>query len=164
MTLQPNTRIWRYMSFARFVSMLQRKRLWLSNIELLDDKWEGMLGGSQLNAILNNRPSSLTAEDALKQIKKIVTNQRKLTFVNCWTASEHKSHALWRIFCPSSEGVVIQTTLARLRKSVGVPVLEVTYGEYDSSDVTTDVSKLVTQKRPMFAYEQEVRVVLMQVQ
>lgn len=160
MTLQPNIRVWRYMSFAKFVSILQRKRLWLSSAELLDDKWEVMLDSSQLNYIINKRPSSLTAEAALEQIAKIVKVHRKQTFINCWTASEHESHALWRLFCPSPEGVAIQTTFDRLKKSVPVPVLEVTYGTHETDDMTPDVSKLVTQKRPMFAYEQEVRIVL----
>jgi hypothetical protein len=85
---------------------------------------------------------------------------RKRTFVNSWTASEHESHALWRIYCPSGEGVAIQTTLARLRASVGLPVLEVVYGPHGTDGRTPDVRRLVAQKRPMFAYEQEIRVVL----
>lgn len=160
MTLQPNTRVWRYMSFAKLVSLLQKKRLWLSSTELLDDKWEVMPYSSQLNTIINNRPPSLSAEEALDQAAKIIKAQRKQTFINCWTASEHESHALWRIFCPSPEGVAIQTTLDRLKKSIQLPVLEVTYDLHNSDGNPPDVIKLVTQKRPMFSYEQEVRVVL----
>jgi len=162
MTLQPNTRVWRYMSFAKLVSLLQRKRLWLSSAELLYDKWEGIPDTRQINTIINKRPSSISAEAALDQTAKTVIAQRKQTFINCWTASEHESLALWRIFCPSPEGVAIQTTLERLKKSVGLPVLEVRYGLHETNDTLPDVMKLVTQKRPMFAYEQEVRLVLVQ--
>jgi len=160
MTLQPTTLVWRYMSFAKFVWILQKKQLWLSSAELLDDKWELMPDSPQLNTIIDKRPSSFSAEAALASAAKIVTDLRKQTFINCWTASEHESHALWRIYCPSPEGVAIQTTLGRLKKSVGLPVVEVRYSPHEADDTALNPFKLVAQKRPMFAYEQEVRVVL----
>ena len=148
------------MSFAKMIWMLQKKQLWLSSVELLDDKWEVMLDGPQLNTVINKRPTTHTAEAARDRAAQIITSLRKQTFVNCWTASDYESHALWRIYCPSAEGVAIQTTLDRLRNSVGLPVMEVLYGPHGTDGSTPDAGKLVAQKRPMFAYEQEVRVVL----
>lgn len=160
MSLPPTTRVWRYMSFGKFVWMLQHKQLWLTNAELLDDKWELMPLGQQLNYSINNRPPSLSAKAATESVATTVKALRKNTFVNCWTASEHESHALWRIYCPSAEGVAIQTTLGRLKQSAGVPVMEVSYSPHEAEAVVLDPLKLVTQKRPMFAYEHEVRIVL----
>ncbi len=160
MTLDPNISVWRYMSFAKLVWMLQMKQLWLSSAELMDDKWEVMLDTPQLNSIINNRPESLSAEQIIDNTAKTIKALRKQTFINCWSASEHESHALWRVFCPSSESVAIQTTLGRLKKSVGLPVLEVSYGPHETNGALTDIKKVVAQKRPMFAYEQEVRIVL----
>lgn len=159
MALSPTQHVWRYMSFAKFVWMLQKKQLWLSCSELFDDKWEVMPDSSQVNAIINNRPTSLSPKDALESTGEIIKALRKQVFINCWTASEHESHALWRIYCPASEGVAIQTSLDRLRKSVALPVLEVRYDTNNINNTSLDVTMLVTQKRPMFAYEQEVRVV-----
>jgi len=162
MAFSQTTPVWRYMSFAKFVWMLQLKQLWLTNAMFFDDKWEVMMDSSQINTIINNRPASMTAEDVLAQIKNYVTATRKATFVSCWNASEHESHALWRMYCPTSEGIAIQTTLDRLRKSVApVSVLEVRYNPNADDDIF-DPYKLAAQKRPMFAYEQEVRVVLVQ--
>jgi hypothetical protein len=162
MTLQPTTRVWRYMSFAKFVWMLQKKQLWLSSAELLDDKWELMPDSQQLNYIINNRPASLSAEATTDRVAAAVKALRKNTFINCWTASEHESHALWRIYCPSPEGVAIQTTFDRLKQSVGLPIGEVVYTSNEVKSAKLDAWQLVIQKRPMFAYEQEVRVVLVQ--
>jgi hypothetical protein len=162
MAFSPTTRVWRYMSFAKFVWILQMKQLWLTNARFFDDKWEVAMDGSQINRIINNRPSSMTAEDVLTQIKNYVTFARKATFVSCWNASKHESHALWRIYCPTSEGIAIQTTLDRLRKSVEpLRILEVFYTPNADNDIS-DPYKLAAQKRPMFAYEEEVRVVLVQ--
>ena len=162
MTLEPTTRVWRYMSFAKFVCMLQTKQMWLANAKLLGDTWEVTFDSSQINAFINSRPSSMSAEDALNSIKYLVSEIRNDTFVNCWNASEHESHALWRIYC-TSEGVAIQTTLDRLKKSVEpLSVLEVNYDSQYIEEGKFNVHKLVSQKRPMFAYENEVRVVLLQ--
>jgi hypothetical protein len=162
MTLKPDIKVWRYMSFAKLVWMLENKQLWLSNANFFEDKWEVMPESTQLNAIINNRPSSISSQEAIANTEKMVKELRNQTFVNCWNASDHESHALWRIYCPTSEGVAIQTTLDKLRKSVGLPVLEVSYDSADASKPFPDITTLVTQKRPMYSYEQEVRIVLVQ--
>ncbi len=147
------------MSFSKLVWILQRKRLWFSSANYLEDKWELMPLGQQLNSIINSRTSSKSADEVTKETASTVKFLRDNTYVNCWTASEHESHALWRIYCPTPEGVAIQTTLGRLKKSVGLPVVEVDYDPHDGLGPPPEPIKLVTQKRPMFAYEKEVRIV-----
>jgi hypothetical protein len=162
MTFQPTTRVWRYMSFAKFVWMLQNKQLWLSNVKFLDDKWELMPDSSQINFLINLRPDSLSADDVLDRLRSLVDVYRDETFISCWNASEHESHALWRIYCPTSEGVAIQTTLDCLQKSVApLPLHEVSYAPFkDDGGNPLRYDIMTARKRPMFAYEQEVRVVL----
>jgi hypothetical protein len=148
------------MSFAKLAWMLQTKQLWLSAIETLGDQWEVTFDTPQLNTIINRRPLTDSAAAATARAAPTISALRRRTFVNCWSAGEHESHALWKVFCPSSEGVAIQTTLARLRESLPLPVLEVEYGPHGSDGTSPDVRRLVAQKRPMFAYEREVRIVL----
>jgi len=86
---------------------------------------------------------------------------RRQIFVNCWSVSDHESHALWRIYCPTGEGVALQSTFAKLRQSVsGILLYRITYEIPGSSKRNPTPIDLATKKRPMFAYEQEVRVVL----
>lgn len=97
----------------------------------------------------------------MERAKMIIPLWRRQMFVNWWSNSNHESHALWRVYCGSPEGVAIQTTLAKLRASVGnLPVLEVSYEIPGSRKQTPTRLDLVTKKRPMFAYEQEVHIVL----
>lgn len=99
-------------------------------------------------------------ETAMRRSARIIKRWRKETFVNCWSLSHHESHALWRIYCGSTDGVAIQSTLGRLRQSVGeLPVYKVSYEIPGSRRQTPNLIDLVTKKRPMFAYEQEVRIV-----
>ena len=158
-------KVWRYMNFARFVWLLQHKQLWMSRIDLLGDPWELTLAGEQLNRAIRMHPitpvGEAPREDAVSRAGRIVKDWRRRTFVSCWSASDHESHALWRIYCRSAEGVALQTTMGRLRQSIGgLPVHRVTYCEPGSLGETPTLTQLATQKRLMFAYEQEVRVLL----
>jgi hypothetical protein len=93
----PDIRVWRYTSFGKLVWMLQKKQLWLSRADLFGDKWEVTLHGPRMNTVMTKRPTQYTAEEVRRRAARIIHNLRTTTFVNCWTASEHESHALWRI-------------------------------------------------------------------
>lgn len=126
-TLAVDEKVWRYMSFARFLWLLQKKQLWLTRADHLGDPWEIALAGDQLAHVISRLDRGATRETAIQRSERIIGMWRRQTFVSCWRASEHESHALWRIYCRSSEGVAVQTTLARLRESVGgLPVYRVT--------------------------------------
>ena len=157
-------KVWRYMSFSRFVWLLQRKQLWLSRADLLGDPWEISLVGEQLDHLIRFHPISPLRESPcetdMERAERIIALWRRHTFVSCWSAFIDESHALWRIYCPPHEGVALETTIERLQKSVGdIPVYRVKYGALGKAKVTPMHSDLVTRKRPMFQYEQEVRVV-----
>jgi hypothetical protein len=159
--------VWRYMTFSRFLWLLQKKQLWLSRADLLGDPWEIPLTGDQLEHVLSHHPptdifSREPREPAKERAARIIKLWRRGTYVNCWSSGEDESHALWRIYCRSSEpeGVALQTTLPKLRESAaGLPLLRVTYEGLGRNRRTPTVEDLVTKKRPMFAYEREVRIV-----
>src|SRR5882724_2453257 len=113
------TKVWRYFSFARFSWLLQRKQLWLSRADLLGDPWEIALAGKQLEHVVRYHPISpitepVRPEGAMDRSRRVIKLWRQNTFVSCWCCLDHESHALWRIYCASAEGVAIQTTLAKL--------------------------------------------------
>lgn len=163
-------RVWRYMNFARFVWLLQKKQLWLSRADLLGDPWEVTPSYEQVAQA--RRVTWSVIEPAYpigrNPLKEEIENWRGRTFVNCWTEQKHESHALWRVYCGPTEGVAIRTTLARLRHSVGdLPVDRVVYRDPELRPLGRDIllteplalEKLALEKRPMFAYEHEVRII-----
>lgn len=158
-------KVWRYMSFGRFVWLLQKRQLWLSRADLLGDPWEIALVGEQFKFVISRHPpmdifSKKRHESAQERSARIIKLWRRTTFVNCWSTSEHESHALWRIYCRSADGVALQTTFTKLSDSAaGLPVLRVTYEGPGRTRQTPTIDDLVTKKRPMFAYEREVRIV-----
>lgn len=150
-------KVWRYMSFARFVWLLQKKQLWLARADLLGDPWEITLTGNQLAHVVSNHPITplpeVERESALERSERIIKLWRSQTFVNCWSLSEHESHALWRIYCRSNEGIAIQTTIGRLSESVGgLSLYHVTYAPPVSAG-ELPLCLIWFRKSAMFAYE-----------
>ena len=165
-SVEESEKVWRYMSFSRFIWLLQNRQLWLSRLDLLGDVWEGALAGQQLEHVIARHPppplslSAVKTETAWERSERISTHWRRTTFVSCWSASKHESHALWRIYCGPLEGVAIQTTWGKLRKSASdLSLHRIDYGVPGSKRQTPTRLDLVTKKRPMFEYENEVRIV-----
>lgn len=156
--------VWRYMSFSKFVWTVQNKCLWLSRADLLGDPWEISLSGEQLQLVINRHPISPVGEpireSANERTERIINYWRNKTFVNCWNMSTHESNALWQIYCKNTDGVVLQTTFEKLNSIKGQYSLHpVTYPIPGSNRKTPTHTDLVTKKRPMFKYEEEVRIV-----
>jgi hypothetical protein len=68
----PDVRVWRYMSFGKLVWKLQTKQLWLSRADFLEDKFEVMLHGPQLNTVMTKRSTQYTAEEVRQRAARIV--------------------------------------------------------------------------------------------
>lgn len=156
--------VWRYMSFAKFVWAIQNKCLWLSRADLLGDPWEISLSGEQLQLVIDRHPitpsDEAPRETAKERAKRIIDLWRKNTFINCWNISPHESNALWKIYCKNTDGVALQTTYEKLNLIKGQYSLHpVTYPIPGSNKRTPTHADLVTKKRPMFGYEEEVRIV-----
>ncbi len=162
----PN-KMWRYMTFSRFLWLLQRKQLWLSRADLLGDPWEMALAGDQLQHVIQRHPpphlplNGEPIESAMERAMRIIPQWRRTTFVNCWRASEHESHALWRIYCGATEGVALETNYDKLVASLNGPALyQVSYESPGNAKRTPTREDLITKKRPAFEYEQEFRILL----
>jgi hypothetical protein len=155
------------MKFSRFIWLLQRKQLWLSRADLLGDPWEMALAGDQLQHVIDHAPlpqlslNNELSESAMERASRIIPLWRKTTFVNCWRASEHESHALWRIYCGTTEGVALETNYDKLTASLnGLPLIQVSYENPGNAKRTPTREDLITKKRPAFEYEEEHRILL----
>src|SRR6516165_10614342 len=85
------TNVWRYMSFSRFVWLLQKKKLWLSRADRLGDPWEISLAGSQLEDVISRHPitpiGEKRRETAMERSERIIRLWRQNAFISCWSAS-----------------------------------------------------------------------------
>lgn len=180
--ISPDTKLWRYMSFAKFVELLHTKNLPLPSAKMFEDPYEGACGEAKNANILVEYMSNLVdgrmkekgktqvESDTLKQIigeaykyyNSVGASNKKYTFISCWHENETESEAMWKLYTQKHpEGVAIQTTYGALKKAINDPDVQigrVSYVDYEQTFFTSD--SYFWYKRKFFEHEREVRVMV----
>lgn len=165
--LSGDTVLWRYMSFAKYMSLLETKHLFFSSIAKLEDEFEGSipLGNAELRPIMMTGVPPEEHGTLLKEVQELAKASRRSIVVNCWNRSEHESAAMWRLYAGWREGIAIKTTVSSLNHSFTgggaqpfvLPVHYVDFQE-DTIDETNFFTRYLT-KRKSFEFESEVRAI-----
>src|SRR2546425_8722586 len=119
-----STTIWRYQDLGKLVSMIERRALFFSRLDLLGDPYEGaQTPGYSLARSL--AAYSVAKQNPVGSDRDIVARQdeegrrrREQVFVNCWYMGNHESDAMWRLYCRSGESVAIRATICGLMKAL----------------------------------------------
>jgi hypothetical protein len=181
---KPDAKIWRYMDFKKFLSMLENQALFFSRLDVLagKDPYEGLL--TNLNARLEEVEYSEVPEEIWKaqgitekiwvaiqaskvDSRRFVKRQREFAFVNSWCVSEHESAAMWPLYTESGEGIAVQSTFNHLVESLAsygdfdVHIGEIRYLDYNTEAIPQGnvLSPLIT-KRKGFEHEKELRALI----
>jgi hypothetical protein len=149
--VEPDARLWRFMDFTKYVSMLHRGALFFTRADLLPDQFEGFYSPGHRRP---RRPGWLEERQSL----------RELVCLSSWHRNEHESAAMWRIYLSSGEGVALRSTAARLRVGFAatpetVQLGVVRYVDYERERVAEggELDAFFC-KRKSFDYEREVRL------
>lgn len=151
--------LWRYMSFAKFCSLLERKELFFALVGDMEDKYEGFICPP------TPRDFGDPLQQAERNVRKFLHLSARSSLVSCWTESEHESSLMWKAYA-GSEGVAIRTSFQRLRESINlVAELPVTFGRVEYADYSRqEVSRFgvapLFHKRMEYRGEGEIRAVL----
>lgn len=140
-----NKKLWRYLSLSKFISLLQTKSLFLTNLDQLirGDPFEGALPNShfvhrnwkniddlpqEIRGKLNNYLRKedygnelLGFQNLLKLRNDRIKNtlvSRKSYFINCWHINTIESFAMWEIYSDKNEGIAIKTSERKLQESL----------------------------------------------
>ena len=106
----PETRLWRYLSFAKIIALFQTRRLHFTRVDQFDDHFEGAWPKSDLE-----RFAKLEGGQVIPTVTKAM---RQGVAASCWLAADHESAAMWRLYAAGEEGVAITTTAAKLQAVV----------------------------------------------
>jgi hypothetical protein len=150
----PQMKIWRYMDFTQFVSMLEEKGLLFTRADLLVDKFEGTMSQPLYDYLERNSDPQQHA-DLLRLTKG-------WSFVNCWHMNEFESAAMWKLYSTASESVCLQTTYARLRNALAhdVYIGKINYISYERDKIpAANTFWPLMHKRKSFEHERELRAV-----
>jgi hypothetical protein len=169
-----DVKIWRYLDFPKFLSLLESASLFLCRLDRLEDQLEG------------SSPLSLSTwreefhRHGLRFSPELIRTRRHNTVVNCWHLSERESVAMWKLYSINSFGLAIQSTIeslgASLPKYSGEPIHDEQYlpnprflalriGQVRYIDFSSESApipeprELIFYKRASFEHEQELRLV-----
>jgi len=164
-----NIKVWRYMDFTKFVSLLNSQKLYFTRADRLRDPFEG----SYTVKSLVERKKMLNAlgvkgdkiKDQMFRYSKLWEKGRKCYAICSWHLNKHESMAMWHLYLKSSEGVAIQSTYSRLKRNLiderDIYLGKVNYVDYDiESFPVLDHFIPFLNKRIDFEFEKEVRAII----
>lgn len=182
---EPDTILWRYMDFAKFIALLEHKALYFARTDLLGDAFEGAAGIAERRAewdayyldffreavrTVPGQDEPPTHEHIEREASRLLTelattgdNVRRSSFVSCWHANTLESEALWRLYCPpSTTGVAVRTDARLLLEALGnnadIELGRVRYLDLRQSFI--GINDRLFSKRKSLAHEAEVRAVI----
>lgn len=162
-----NIKIWRYMDFTKFISMLENKSLFLVRADRFEDPFEGSFPRSNRDQRIKyyNVPGG-EEKDFLINFGAVAKLIKNSTMINCWHINDFESAAMWKLYLKSNEGIAIQSTFQRLCDCFNhfdnpdVHIGVVNYINYDSDQIPEGNSFYpFLYKRKSFEHEHELRVI-----
>lgn len=153
-------KIWRYMDFTKFVSIMEDNALFFTRIDELNDPFEGSfsLGNEEIRPLLYKKSPNIS-----EKISYLIREMRKWVVVNCWHMSDYESAAMWELYSKSEESICIQSTYFKLKNvlSTKAEIGIVQYADYEKEWVPEHDPLLpFLYKRRSFEHEREIRAIL----
>ena len=162
----PSIKIWRYMDFTKFVSMLESGSLFFARADMFEDPFEGSMSKANLEHRPNVYGDQIPAE-AFKALSDTIRRSRTCTWVNCWHMNEHESAAMWSLYASAdrAQAIAIQSTYARLKTALDASpdtyIGIVHYIDYDRDWMPEgNLMYPIVHKRKSFEHERELRAVI----
>jgi hypothetical protein len=184
---EPSSKLWRYMDFTKYVSLLSSRGLYFTRADSFEDTFEGAKGLKRnkekwdayylkffRTAILNppeGYKCEITDIEVEEQAQRLLSDldsggksHRKRTFISCWHESAHESEAMWRLYSSFlANAVAVRTSFNSLYASLGRnPSINI--GRIKYINLIRDyagVNDAFWRKRKSFEHEREVRAILM---
>lgn len=157
------TKLWRYMDFTKFVSMIDNSGIYFSQVDLLGDPYEGSYSlGNRKNrhfVYSRNENPEKKIEDLVSEIK----DRRPGIMISCWHLSDHESAAMWKLYAKSNEAVCIQTTFGNISEALSEETNFglVNYVDYDKHWIPeSSYYYPFLYKRKSFEHEREIRALV----
>jgi hypothetical protein len=167
--LAESEKLWRYMDVSKFISLIEKKALWLARSDTVRDKHEGRFPDDMRKAIEKAYESFEDRDDSVvKDADDFQDYLRKNTFINCWHKNFDENMVMWEIYGRDTNALAIQTTVEKLKDSIDPSNLSghslilknVTYQRADEISGVLLYEECFFIKRPHFSFEEEVRISL----
>lgn len=154
-----DTVIWHYMSLEHFLFLLNRRMLYFSRVDALEDKAE---------ILVSDREKRYWKNELKDDLDSWIAREKQRVFVNCWIKSAHEQSTMWAAYAAGGKGVAIKTTVGELidcyRGNLHINILDVRYIDHKIQSVQPEgepinVLRFFSTKRIFYESEQELRLV-----
>lgn len=157
-----NPLLWRYMDFAKFISLIEHSSLYFIRVDKLSDKFEGAPSKPYLDEFYEFYTE--VPENLMQKVASSFKSGRRFVLVNCWCENTSELDSMWRKFTEGRYGVAVQTDLESLKSSFiceeDIHIGKVKYVDYDSEYIRQDAMfPRYLHKRDLYKDEQEIRVI-----
>ncbi|MGY3687137.1 hypothetical protein ACXAAV_10735 [Vibrio coralliilyticus] len=164
-----SSKIWRYMDFTKFVSILENQNIFFCRADLFDDPFEGSIpkGNILHQEVLY---SNIGIEHRQKAIEAMSSGRKQMkskTYISCWHMNDKESAAMWKLYAMTHEAVAISTSYGKLRDLLSSKVYLglVEYIDYETAVIPENNSFWPFMfKRLSFKHESEVRAVIQDIE
>lgn len=157
--MKESEKIWRYLDFTKFVSLLESRSLHLARLDSMGDPFEGSY---PVNYLRNGQLHEMHQNEGHRY------RLRAHIAISCWHQNDHESAAMWSLYLKSDEGVAIQSTVGNLVKELfanspsdcSPGVMPVRYIDFEKDEPPLGYLGAASLKRKSFEHEREVRATL----
>ncbi len=173
-TPEDDTKIWRYLDLTKLLDILYRQKIYFPRADRLGDPYEGSYPKTNVdyrNTKLAElvKPDiflNLNYKDRIKAEGKFNRTWRNYFGISCWCMSEYESAALWHLYCNTSGGIALQSTIERLKEGLveeqnHIYIGKVKYIDYLNEKIPEENKMYpLVYKRASYAHEKELRAVV----
>lgn len=168
-----NQKIWRYMDFTKFISLLLRKSLFFCRVDKLGDQNEMSLplANRKKNIEFFNRNKEIIEKSfkgklTLELWNNILDFTRRSIIINSWNCSDYESAAMWSTYLRTNQGIAIQSSFNRLCESFNKTNYSIHIGLINYKDYKHDLIQentifgYVSHKLKSYEHEKELRAII----
>lgn len=153
-----NPKLWRYMDFTKFVSLLSEEALYFAKPKTFRDPLEGSYSRWDISEMNEFMYYDGTKRDRIRKL-------HDFSAISCWHMNNAESAAMWDLYLKSNEGIAITTNYSSLLNSIKdlryrVFASEVNYIDFDKDMTAANVYETLFYKRKSFSHENELRLLI----
>jgi hypothetical protein len=115
--------IGRYFRLSGFLNMLETSKLHFNKISNFEDKAEGVPQYKEIIHALEQSEKNVSAEYARYRKLSIIKTIENY-YASCWTMKDSESYLMWKNYTSFNEGILIQTTVKQLIRSLDLNCFE----------------------------------------
>lgn len=102
-----DTPMWRFMSFDKFLLLLDSSSLWFARTDLFEDPFEGAVPREWLK---KHGAQIGMPEDYVRRKFEVPESAMQMNFANCWYSGAAEPAGMWKLFGDGSSAIALRST------------------------------------------------------